>query len=98
MVERICYGRLLVQPQTISIGSFENIPTNDTIPKSLYGTVIVAVFCSSASDSWLVLNKSPNGSVENLANALISLGLMSLFLESPLIENIVSHAVYCSCF
>jgi len=95
MAERICYGKLLLQPQTISIGSFENKPTNDTIPKSLYGTVIVAVFCSCTSEALMsanVLNKSSSLSVETLANVLISLGHISLFLESPLIEDIVSHA------
>ena len=93
MVEKICYGKLLLQPQTISIGSFENTPTNDTIPKSLYGTVIVAVFCSSTSESRLLLNESSMVSTENLSNSLISLGLISLFLESPLVKDIVSDVV-----
>jgi len=96
MVERICYGKLLLQPQTISIASFKNISTNDTIPQNLYGIVIVAVFCSNTSEALLatnVLNKSSSLSTETLTSVLISLGLISLYLESPLIEDIVSDAL-----
>ena len=96
MVEGICYGKLLLQPQTISIDPFKNISTNDIIPKSLYGTVIVAVFCSSTSEALLaadVLNKSFSLPAEILASVLINLGLISLYQESPIAEDIVSNAL-----
>ena len=96
VADRVCYGKLLMEPQTHPIGSFVNKPTNDTFPSGLYATVFTAVFCSSSdkdetdTDSLKEqcedtdpANKLPT---EDATSALTSLGLMSLFLESSTID------------
>ena len=95
VTDRMCYGKLLIEPQTHPIGSFVNKPTNGTLPSGLYATVLVAVLCSSDKDETDTdSNKEPFEGTdpesklppEDATSALISLGLMSLFLESSTID------------
>ena len=96
VADRVCYGKLLMEPQTHPIGSFLNKPTNDTFPSGLYATVLIAVFSSSDKEEADTddslnepcedtdpANKLPPGDV---TSALVSLGLTSLFLESSTID------------
>ena len=99
----MCYGKLLLEPQTYPIGSFENKSTNGRFPSGLYGSVLVAVFCSSDTDEADaggdkellqegvdVENKLPS---EDVTNALISLGLASLFLESSTVDIVMKITI-----
>ena len=94
VADRMCYGKLLIEPQSYPIGSFENKPTNDAFPSGLYGSILVAVLCSSDKDeaeTQIELHQDTIDfenklSSEDTTNALISLGLAFLFLESSTID------------
>ena len=95
VADKICHGKVLVEPQTYPIGSFENKPTNNIFPSDLYGTILIAVLCSSDKDEAAadsqeepqkdvdLENKLPS---QDVTDALISLGLASLFLDSSTIN------------
>ena len=92
VADKMCHGKVLIEPQTYPIGSIENKPTNNDFPSSLYSTVFIAVLCSSDKDEAVVDDQEePHLDVdldereiplEHIADALISLGLASLFLDS----------------
>lgn len=91
VADRMCHGKLLIEPQTYPIGSFENKPTNDTFPSALYGTILIAVFCGSDKDEAETEPHEDSDhenklSSEATTNALISLGLASLFLDSLTVD------------
>ena len=96
VADNMCHGEVLIEPQTYPIGSFENKPTNTIFPSDLYGTVLIAVLCSSDIDEAEVdtEKEEPKKSVglenklrsQDVTDVFISLGLASLFLDSSMID------------
>lgn len=110
VADNMCHGKVLIEPQTYPIGSFENKLTNNILPTDLYGTVLIAVLCSSDKDEAEAdTQEEPEKSVvlenklhsQDVTDALISLGLASLFLDTSTIDSVravvlVTHCVISS--
>ena len=107
VADRICHGEVLIEPQTYPIGSFENKPTNNIFPSDLYGTVLIAVFGSSDKDEAEADSQEEAQTDDDLENklhsqdvtdALISLGLVSLFLDSSAIDFVRTTTIFIYCY
>ena len=107
VADNMCHGKVLIEPQTYPIGSFENKLTNNIFPSDLYGTVLIAVFCSSDKDEAEAdTQEEPENSVvlenklrsQDVTDALISLGLASLFLDSSVIDFVRAAVLVTHCY
>lgn len=103
VADKMCYGKVLIEPQANLIGSFENNSTSDILPSGLYGTILIAVFCGSDKHNTETENQNePQDDIdlenklfpEVTSNALISLGIASLFLESSKVDIVRSAIVF----
>lgn len=101
VADKMCNGKVMIEPQTYSIGSFENKPTNDIFPSDLYGTVLIAVFCSSDKTEDDMQKEDTHFDIklplQDTANALISLGMASLFLGSSTFDIVGATTVFVHC-
>ena len=91
VADRMCHGKVVIEPESHSIESFENKPISDILPSDLYSAILTAVFCSSdkdktGTDNQDEMQKHVNCEsklpLQGVTDALISFGVASLFLES----------------
>ena len=103
VADRMCHGKVVIEPEKYPIGLFESKPTSDILPSDLYGTILTAVFCSydkdeTGTDNLDELQKDVNCEsklpLQNVTGALISLGVASLFLESSTSDQVRTAGLF----